>query len=135
MNMNMMAGIAILLVSELALQNSHMIVARPEVSNDNVVHVGQTLVIPLYDGKIASPPSDYAQILRRVGRVRISKHDLFRDLGRRSFFGGYDATSDRGEAFVVERPGSGSINVLLRLPQLHERCVSCRTLHFFYHAT
>ena len=111
-----------------------MVVARPEVSNANVVHVGQTLVIPLYDGTIATPPDGYAN-LRRIGDVRIRKHDLFDDLGSRSFFGGYDASSDRGAAFVVESRGAGSINVLLRLPQLKEQCVSCRTLHFFYHAT
>jgi hypothetical protein len=67
--------------------------------------------------------------------VRIRKHDLSNDLDGRSFFGGYDASSDRGVAFVVERCGAGSINVLLRLSQLRDRCASCRTLHFFYHAT
>jgi polysaccharide biosynthesis/export protein len=113
---------------------AHVVVARPEVSSANVVHVGQTLVIPLYDGAIATPPDGYAN-LRRIGGVRIRKHDLSADLGGRSFFGGYDASSDRGVAFIVERRGAGSINVLLRLPQLKERCVSCRTLHFFYHAT
>jgi hypothetical protein len=73
--------------------------------------------------------------LRRIGDVRIRKHDLFDDLGSRSFFGGYDASSDRAAAFVVRSRGAGSNNVLLRLPQLKVRCASCRTLHFFYHAT
>jgi hypothetical protein len=114
--------------------SSHMVIAKPEVSNGNVVHVGQTLVIPLYDGAIAAPADGYAN-LRRIGGVRIRKHDLSNDLDGRSFFGGYDASSDRGVAFVVERCGAGSINVLLRLSQLRDRCASCRTLHFFYHAT
>jgi hypothetical protein len=114
--------------------SSHMVIAKPEVSDGNVVHVGQTLVIPLYDGAISTPADGYPN-LRRIGGVRIRKHDLSDDLGGRSFFGGYDASSDRGVAFVVERRGAGSINVLLRLPQLKEQCVSCRTLHFFYHAT
>jgi hypothetical protein len=115
-------------------QSSRVVVAKPEVSDGNVVHVGQTLVIPLYDGAIATPADGYPN-LRRIGGVRIRKHDLSDDLGGRSFFGGYDASSDRGVAFIVERRGAGSINVLLRLPQLKEQCVSCRTLHFFYRAT
>ena len=114
--------------------SSRMVVARPEVSNATSVHVGQTLVIPLYDGTIATPRDGYPN-LRRIGDVRIRKHDLIDDLGSRSFFGGYDASSDRGAAFVVKSRGAGSINVLLRLPKLKMQCVSCRTLHFFYHAT
>ena len=128
----MTAGAA--MAGAVSSRSSRMVVARPEVSNANVVHVGQTLVIPLYDGAIATPPDGYAN-LRRIGDVRIRKHDLFDDLGSRTFFGGYDASSDRGAAFVVESRGGGSINVLLRLPQLKERCASCRTLHFFYHVT
>ncbi len=114
--------------------SSNTVVARPEVPNANIVHVGQTLVIPLYDGAIATPPDGYPN-LRRIGDVRIRKHDLSEDLRSRSFFGGYDAASDRGTAFVVKSRGRGSINVLLRLPKLKMQCVSCRTLHFFYHVT
>jgi hypothetical protein len=124
---------AVMLLSQLASHDAQVVVARPEVSNANVVHVGQTLVIPLYDGQIAPLWHD-AEGLRRVGQRRIHKHDLLQDLGKRTAFGGYDASSERSEAFIVERPGAGSINVTLRLPQLKERCVSCRTVHFYFHA-
>ena len=112
--------------------DSNVVVLRPEASNVNVVTVGQTLVVPLYDGEIQTPRRYYEPGLRHVGPRRIRKHDLFVDLGTRDAFGGYDASSERGEAFIVERSGRGSINVTLRLPQFHEPCVSCRTVHFFY---
>jgi hypothetical protein len=125
---------AIMLFSQLAYSSSQVVIARPEVSNDNVVHVGQTLVTPLYDGKIAPLDREFATGLRSVGQRRIRKHDLLQDLGDPSAFGGFDAASDRGEAFLVERAGGGSVNVTLRLPQYKDRCVSCRTVHFFYRA-
>jgi hypothetical protein len=111
-------------------ESAHVVVARPESSNGNLVHVGQMLVIPLYDGSISPLSRGYASGLRFIGRRRISQHDLLGDLGNRSMFGGYDAASNRGDAFIVERPGAGSINVTLRLPRLKDRCVSCRTVPF-----
>lgn len=122
---------AIMLFSQMAFSNSQVVVAKPEVSGGNVVHVGQTLVIPLYDGMVQAGSS--VQGLRFVGIRRIHKHDLIRDMGRTAF-GGYDAASDRGAAFVVEQAGRGTINVTLRLPQYKYPCVSCRTVHFFYRA-
>jgi hypothetical protein len=127
---------AIMLFSQLAYSSSQVVVARPEDSAGNVVHVGQVLVIPLYDGKITLGPG-MASGLRFVGHRRIRKHDLLedlriQDLRMKSAYGGYDAASDRGEAFLVEQRGGGSLNVTLRLPQYKDRCVSCRTVHFFY---
>src|ERR1700694_170859 len=130
--METVAAFAIMLLAQMSTHDAQVVVARPEVSNENVVHVGQTLVIPLYDGKIAPLGHGYAKGLRRAGQLRIHRHDLRRDVGNRSIFGGYDAASDRGEGFIVERPGAGSINVTLRLPQLKDPCVSCRTVHFYY---
>lgn len=132
--MHISIALAAMLFSQFAPSGSEVVVARPEVSNDNVVHVGQTLIIPLYDGQLAPAPQGYGAGLRRIGQRRIHKHDLLQDLGLRSAFGGYDAASERGEAFLVERAGRGSINVTLRLPQYRDACVSCRTVHFFYRA-
>ena len=126
------AGAAMVLISQLAFSDAQVIVAKPE--SPNVVRVGQTFVIPLYDGKIAPLGYGFGQGLRFVGIRRINTHDLLRDVGSQSAFGGYDASSDRGAAFIVERIGGGSVNVTLRLPQLKDRCVSCRTVHFYYRA-
>jgi hypothetical protein len=125
------AAVAIILWSQVAFSVSDVVVAKPEVSGGNLVHVGETLVIPLYDGELS--PGSSVQGLRFVGKRRIHKHDLIQDVGRAAF-GGYDAASDRGAAFVVEHSGRGTINVLLRLPQYKDRCSSCRTVHFFYRA-
>lgn len=129
--MDIALATAILVFSQSPALGWPEVVARPEAPNANVVHVGQTLVIPLYDGTVAALSFEG---LRPVGQRRIRRHDLFEDLGTRSMFGGYDAASERGAAFIVERPGRGSVNVTLRLPRLKVRCVSCRTLHFFYRA-
>ena len=118
---------AIMLFSQLTFASSPGVVARAEVPGANVVHVGQTIIIPLYDGSIALVGDG----LRDIGRRRIPKRDLLQDLGRHAF-GGYDAASDRGEAFVAERPGRGTVNVLLRLAQYKYPCASCRTVHYYY---
>lgn len=128
--MGMIVGLVFFLISALAMPSSRTVVARPEAAN--VVRVGQTLVIPLYDGKIVSLRTGHSG-LRRLGYVRIARRDLRRDLGGR-VSGVVDASSDRGEAFRVERPGDGTINVTLRLSRLEEPCSSCRTVHFFYRA-
>ena len=125
------AAAVIMLFSQMAFSDSQVVVAKPEVSRGNVVHVGQTLVIPLYDGELS--PGSSVQGLRFVGIRHIHKHDLIQDVGRAAF-GGYDAASDRGAAFVVEQSGRGTINVLLRLPQYKYKGASCRTVHFFYRA-
>jgi hypothetical protein len=124
------AVVAIMIWSQLAFSESQVVVAKPEGSG-NVVHVGETLVIPLYDGEVS--PGMSVPGLRFIGIRRIHRHDLIQDVGRAAF-GGYDAASDRGAAFVVEKSGRGTINVTLRLPQYKYRCVSCRTVHFFYRA-
>jgi hypothetical protein len=132
--MDIAAALAIVLFVKMTSNGSQVVVARPEVFNDNVVHVGQTLVVPLYDGKLVGLRRGLPSGLRLLGQRRIRKHDLLRDVGNRSMFGGYDASSERGAAFIVEGPGGGSINVRLRLPQLKDPCVSCRTVHFYYRA-
>lgn len=130
--LNIAAALAVVLFARAPGADANVVVLRPEVAKANVVTVGQTFVIPLYDGEIQTPKTYYPPGLRHVGPRRIRKHDLFQDLGTRTAFGGYDASSERGEAFIVDRPGRGIINVTLRLPQYHHPCVSCRTLHFAY---
>ena len=130
--LNIATALALVLFARAASSDANVVVLRPEAPKGNVVTVGQTFVIPLYDGEIQTPRKYYPPGLRHVGPRRIRKHDLIQDLGTRTAFGGYDASSERGEAFIVDRPGRGSINVTLRLPQYHHPCVSCRTLHFFY---
>src|ERR1700736_4271869 len=97
---------AIMLFSQVAFCGSQVVVAKAEISGGNVVHVGQTLVIPLYDGMVGNADLELASErgLRFVGIRRIHKHDLLQDVGRTAF-GGYDASSDRGAAFVVEQSG------------------------------
>ena len=129
MKMNVAVAV-VMLFSQLALGTPDVVVARPEVPN--IVHVGQTLVIPLYDGEIGPGWYGFAAGLRDLGERRIAAHSLRRDLRMASAFGGYEASSKRGEAFLVESSGGGTVNVTLRLPQYKDHCVSCRTVHFFY---
>jgi hypothetical protein len=115
-----------------AVRVPYSTIAKPERSNANFVRVGQVLIVPLYDGDISEGKSGLPRGLRLLGKVTIPKHALLSDLKMPSAFGGYDAASNVGEAFMVTQPGRGSINVLLGLPQLKESCVSCRTVHFYF---
>ncbi len=109
-------------------------VARPEARN--TIHVGDTIIFPLYDSQ--GSLELYAGPLRRLGVRTIARHDLWQDTHYRSFNGStraspniYDAASDRGEAFLAVGPGMVSGNILLSLPKNPEHCVSCRTVHYF----
>jgi len=110
------------------------LIAAPELSGPsaNVVAVGDTIIFPVYDGDVSTP---LPNSLRPLGKVRIANHSLLDDLHDRSAYGGFDAASNVGAAYLVTKSGGGSLNVLLSLPQFHERCVSCRTVHFFFRSS
>ncbi len=99
---------------------SHVVVAKPEVRN--TVHVGDTIVFPLYDAKkgfmLGGGP------LRRLGIRSIAKRDLWRGMD-------YGVPSPHGEAYLAIKAGQVSGNLLLTLPKNKMVCVSCRTVHYF----
>jgi hypothetical protein len=100
-----------------------VVIASPEHAYDRI-HVGQTYVVPLFDGKIA----DVVAPVKDLGVVQI---------GYQSFALTNDVHvgSNRGQAFRVTGPGNGTILVALRAPQLKMRCASCRTVHYFFRAS
>lgn len=107
-----------------------VIVAKPETRT--TVTVGDTIILPLYDSKVK--PFVYGDALRAIGVRRIGQHDFCRDVfavQQSSCTNTYDAASDRGAAFVAERPGRVNVNVVLTLPRVAQRCVSCRTIQYF----
>ncbi len=106
------------------------VVALPETTSSNVFRVGDIMTIPLYDGAISTPQAQLST-LHYLSTVRIGQHSIRTDIGPK-FFGGLNASSDRAAAYKIVAPGRGSINVLLKLPDLHERCTSCRTVHFYF---
>jgi hypothetical protein len=110
------------------------LIAAPERSGlfATVVTVGDTIIFPVYDGKVSTPPTSMPHNLRLLGNVHIANHNLLNDVHDRAAFGGFDAMSNIGAAYLVTESGDGSLNVLLSLPELHEHCVSCRTVHFFF---
>jgi hypothetical protein len=81
------------------------------------------VAFPLYDGKLTviSAPG-----LRDLGPAYLHSKPMVS-------IGGI-VRSNRAEMFaVIGHPGeTGVVTVVLRLPQLGERCVSCRTVHYFY---
>jgi hypothetical protein len=99
---------------------SHVIVAKPEVRN--TIHVGDTIVFPLYDSKGGFML--YGGPLRKLGVRAIAKRDLWRGMD-------YGVPSPRGEAYLAVKSGQASGNVLLTLPKNPMKCVSCRTVHYF----
>lgn len=113
---------------------AHTVVARPE--KRTTIRVGDVIVFPLYDSR--RPAMYYGTGLRRLGVRNIGPHDLWNDMRLRPPASWHmtravnDAASNRGEAFAAIRRGSGSVNVLLLLPRMSERCVSCRTIHYFF---
>jgi hypothetical protein len=97
----------------------------PEATDVSATH-GQLIAVPLYDGTlVAGPPKDVLRyvatvsgpalerIRTRAGAAASHRLALFRVIGHK----GDDAT----------------LLVRLRLPELQERCTSCRTVHFFLH--
>lgn len=100
-----------------------VVIASPEHAYDRV-RVGDTYVVPLFDGQIA----DVVAPVKNLGAVHI---------GYQSFTLTSDVHvgSNRGEAFRVTGPGNGTILVALRASQLKMQCVSCRTVHYFFRAS
>lgn len=131
---NAVITVAVLLLASGAHAAARTIVARPEART--TVRAGDVIVFPLYDSR--HPVMVYGNALRRIGPEAIAHHDLWDDMQLRPPAGWHmsravdDAASDRGEAFRAVRQGSGSANVLLLLPRMKERCVSCRTVHYFF---
>lgn len=104
------------------------VVARPETRT--TLRAGDVVIFPLYDSQVEA--MYYGTGLRRLGVRRIGHHDLWNDLRLKPPRGIEDAASNRGEAFSAIARGSGSVNVLLLLPKMKQRCVSCRTIHYFF---
>lgn len=110
---------------------------KPEVRN--TAHVGDVVIFPLYDAQ-GEPRPHHVDVpgLRFLGVRRIPLHDLWRDMHFIGFGAPehrpariFDAKSNRGEAFLAQLSGGGTVQVLLTLPRLAEHCVSCRTVHYF----
>lgn len=99
------------------------IIASPEHAYDQV-HVGDTYVVPLFDGQVA----DVVAPVKRLGIVQVAYHSF-------SLTHDVHVGSNRGEAFRVTGTGYGTILVALRAPQLAMQCASCRTVHYFFRAS
>lgn len=96
----------------------------PETPNVPVKR-GQTLTVPLYDGKLA-PSEGWHSVLAYVKTVRVPSYQCFQ-------LSPYTAGSHRVAVFrVIGQPGQNTfVPVELRLAAMHEQCVSCRMVHFF----
>jgi len=104
---------------------------------DEIVRIGDIVVIPLFDGAIAGSPTGSFK-LEHVGHVRIAPRDLFAGCTLapaelQSYKNaGMDAQSDRAEAFRVIGAGHGVIQVVVRLPHFKEACASCRDVRYVF---
>jgi hypothetical protein len=101
-------------------------VLPPESSRFSVVH-GQLIAVPLYDGMLRSN-AEWKTVLRYLGTVTVPANECIRTAAG-------SAASHRLALFrVIGQRGEGAtVLVGLKLPALRERCVSCRTVHFFVH--
>lgn len=99
-------------------------VVRPESSFLSVAP-GAYLAIPLYDGQLV-PLRGSQAVLRFLGTASAPVPECIRIADRH-------AMSNRMALFrAIGNPGEGGVvQVRLRLPELHEPCMSCRTVHFF----
>lgn len=106
------------------IDGRHQTLVPPETPNVPV-RPGQTILIPLYDGKIASY-GDWRSVLRYEKAISVPPYLCFR-------LSPYTAGSHRAAVFrVVGYPGQKTfVPVELRLAAMRETCVSCRMLHFF----
>jgi hypothetical protein len=99
------------------------------------VAIGDTVVVPLFDGTIGKPAGTFR--LEDLGPVRVANQDLVSSLNLSPSQAhelraqGFDAQSDRAEAFRAVSPGHGEIQVALRLPRVQQPCASCRVVHYF----
>jgi hypothetical protein len=116
------AAIALLAVCLLSVVGHHVLIATPEHAYDQV-HVGDTYVVPLFDGQVA----DVVGPVKKLGIVQIAYHSF-------TLTNSVQVGSDRGEAFRITGTGHGTILVALRAPQLAMQCASCRTVHYFFRA-
>jgi hypothetical protein len=108
------------------------VIALPE--HTTVAHVGDMVLVPLYDAR-----GDVAQsggALHKIGIRAIARRDLRHDIQatnrRTPAYQIPQAAGDRAVAFAAVRPGRAAVSIVLTLPQYRERCVSCRTVHFFF---
>ena len=108
------------------------VIALPE--RTTVVHAGDVVLVPLYDSR--GDVTESGSALRKIGIRAIAPRDLRRDIMAANHLtpAGQipNATGDRAEAFVAVHPGKASTSIVLSLPQYRQRCVSCRTLHYFF---
>ncbi len=120
----------------LACQNDHFRTITLAPEKPTTVAIGDTVVVPLFDGSIAGKPTGTFR-LENLGPVRISNQDLVSSLNlppsqaRELRAQGFDAQSDRAEAFRALDAGHGEIQVALRLPRVQQPCASCRVVHYF----
>ena len=117
------AAIALLATCLLAAAGHPVLVATPEHAFDQV-HVGDTYVVPLFDGQVA----DVVAPVKKLGIVQIAYHSF-------GLTNSVHVGSNRGEAFLITGTGHGTILVALRGPQLAIQCASCRTVHYFFRAS
>jgi hypothetical protein len=99
----------------------------PPESSRMTVERGRTIAIPLYDGDLVAL-ADPNPVLRYIGTVSGPAIECIRTSAG-------SAASHRLALFrVIGRSSEGAtLLVRLRLPELHEKCTSCRTVHFFVH--
>ena len=91
------------------------------------VSQGELVAIPLYDGTLV-PSREWKTVLQYVGLASAPAVQHIRTAAG-------SAASRRLALFrVIGAPGGGAtVQVRLALPDLHETCVSCRTVHYFIH--
>jgi hypothetical protein len=128
---------AILLAAVLAAVPGPAAVHQPVIAlpeRTTVLHPGDVVLVPLYDAR--GDVAESGSALRKIGIRPIARRDLRRDItagNRRTPADEIpNATGDRAVAFVAERPGRATASIVLTLPQYPQRCVSCRTLHYFF---
>lgn len=116
------AATALLVTCLLAAAGHRVLTATPEHAFDQV-HVGDTYVVPLFDGQVA----DVVAPVKKLGIVKIAYHWF-------TLTNSVHVGSNRGEAFLITGTGHGTILVALRAPELAMTCASCRTVHYFLRA-
>jgi hypothetical protein len=89
------------------------------------VRHGEIVAIPLYDGTLDNW-ADWTAVLHYVATVWTPSYQCFQ-------LAPYVAGSHRVALFrVIGNSGQHTfVPVRLRLSAMHERCVSCRIVHFF----
>lgn len=108
------------------------VIALPE--HTTVLHVGDVVLVPLYDARGNVVESGSA--LHKSGIRTIARRDLRHDIRATNQLTPAaqipNAGGDRAQAFVAVHPGRAAASIVLSLPQFRQRCVSCRTLHYFF---